>query len=65
MSKTLGIPLYRAGDTVARPPPPRVSREEEEEGGESLSASVGPIRAALAKRKPKVNMITPRRETLL
>eukprot|EP00903_Cladosiphon_okamuranus_P006600 g6447.t1 len=54
VSEALGIPLYRAGDTVTRPFPPSVSREEEEGSDESLLASVGPIRAALAKRKPKV-----------
>ena len=51
VSEALGVPLYRAGDTVPRPPPPRVPREEE---GSELLASVGPIRAACAKRKPKV-----------
>lgn len=55
VSEALGIPLYRAGDTVPRPPPPIVNREEG--GGEHLSASVGPIRAALAQRKPKVTLL--------
>lgn len=56
MSEALGIPLYRAGDTVSRPPSPSATREEED--GERLLASVGPVRAALARRKPKVTSLT-------
>eukprot|EP00752_Nemacystus_decipiens_P004033 g3692.t1 len=52
VSEALGIPLYRAGDTVPRPLPANGTREEEED--ERLLDSVGPIRAALAKRKPRV-----------
>lgn len=61
MSEALGVPLYRAGDTVPRLPARNETGEEEEE--KRLSASVGPIRAALARRKPKVTLLDFERST--